>query len=109
MPIVNPNLDITPVDRDGAVHGFDVRAVVKGRGRLRASLPGATSLEPPAWSALASLGVVISPNEVSQPVRFSCSLDTLEVAEIPSRLRPVDVPSAILNPAGRIPPVARPG
>jgi hypothetical protein len=121
MPIVNPNLDITPVDRDGAVHGFDVRAVVKGRGRLRAMvtptepdghafaalralLAGATSLEPPAWSALASLGVVISPNEVSQPVRFSCSLDTLEVAEIPSRLRPVDVPSAILNPAVRIVP-----
>jgi hypothetical protein len=121
MQIINPNLDITPVDRDGALHGFDVRAVVKGRGKLRAMvtstepnghafaalralLAGATSLEPSAWSALAALGVVISPNEVAQPVRFSCSLDTLELAEIPSRLRPVDVPNAILNLAVRIAP-----
>lgn len=121
MPIVNPNIDITTVDRDGVLHSFDVRTVVKGRGRirttvtatgshahafgaLRALLAGETNLDPSAWSALASLGVVISPNEVAQPVRFACSLDTLELAEIPSRLRPVDVPNAILNPTVRIAP-----
>ena len=125
MQIINPNLDITPIDRDGALHAFDVRAVIKGRGKLRAMvtptepddhafaalralLAGATTLEPSAWNALASLGVVISPNEVAQPVRFSCSLDTLDVAEVPSRLRSVDVPDAILNPAVRIAPSTHP-
>lgn len=121
MQIINPNLDITTVDREGALHGFDVRTVVKGRGRvramvtatepdghafaaLRALLAGETNLEAPAWDALASIGVVISPSELAQPVRFSCSLDTLELAEIPTRLRPIDVPNAILNPTVRIAP-----
>ena len=117
--ILNPNVDITPIDTDGAITGFEVSAVVKGRGRLRhlirASDPSSPAFgalaqllhgEPgeistAAWLQLFRLGVVVAPEEVASPVRFACRLEDLREADLPARLCPQQPPSLVVNPTLR--------
>lgn len=116
-PLINPNLDITPIDLDGVLQGFDVRAVVKSRGKLRTKitpeatgafdalqrlLAGNAELDPAAWRELAQLGVVVTPAEVASPVRFACHLEQIDEAEIPSRLRPAQPAAVSVNPTLRL-------
>lgn len=93
--ILNPNISVQSIVRDGHVVAYSVVALIKGRGRLHHTLDVAgtntevidvlESLVEPgfehdvvvdldAWSSLASLGVLIQEDEVSAPVRFACHL-----------------------------------
>lgn len=118
--IINPNVDIIPIDGDGAIHGFDVKAVVKGRGRLRYTVraddtsspafialkqmleEGAGEISSGAWAQLAYMGVVVTEAEVAQPVRFACRIEDLREEEMPARLIPSGRPRSLLvNPSLR--------
>ena len=122
--IVNPNLDIVPIRKGGKaspIEGFDVRTVVKGRGRLHdtvtaggAGAPAFAALQQlldgqlgeiagTAWTQLMRLGVVVTPAEVATPVRFACRLDARE-AEMPARLCPPQPEQLVVNPTLRIAP-----
>ena len=93
--ILNPNVSIRSIVKDGQVVAYSVVTLIKGRGRLHHTLDIATTspevidvleslVEPAAehdvaidldaWSSLASLGVLIQEDEVSAPVRFGCHL-----------------------------------
>ena len=119
--VINPNVDIIPIDGDGAIIGFDVKTVVKGRGRLRyrldASDPSSSAFatlkqlleEEPgdlngnAWAQLAHMGILVTEAEVAQPVRFACRLDDIRESEIPARLMPASEPRSLLvNPTLRL-------
>lgn len=105
--IVNPNADITPIDSDGVISGFDVRTVVKSRGRLRCTVSADNANAPAfgalkqllggetgetgeissvAWLQLLHMGVVVTPEDVASPVRFACRLEDIREAEMPARL-----------------------
>jgi hypothetical protein len=117
--IINPNVDITPIDRDGAITGFEVRAVVKGRGKLRHTVSAGDANAPvfgaltrllrgepgeistAAWMQLLQLGVVVTTEEIASPVRFACRLEDLREAELPGRLCPQMPSSLRVNPTLR--------
>jgi hypothetical protein len=114
--ILNPNVDITPIDSDGAISGFEVSTVVKGRGRLRHIVSASDANSPAfgvlkqllqgeagevssaAWQQLFRLGVVVTPEEVASPVRFACRLEELREADLPARLCPPQPSSLVVNP-----------
>ncbi|MDQ3363825.1 MAG: hypothetical protein M3680_00130 [Myxococcota bacterium] len=119
-PVVNPNVQINPIDRDGTIHAFEVRAIVKSRGVVRATVTAddrnarafgalkqllagdVCDFDLEAWGQLAELGVVVTPGEVISPVRFACRLEHIRDADIPRRLCPPQPAAPIVNPTVRL-------
>jgi hypothetical protein len=97
--LLNPNLLIQPVSEDGRVSAYSLVALVKGRGRLSNTIEILGSdpdvitvlealvdsdsdidveVETCACEALVDLGVLVSVDQISRPVAFSCHLDADE-------------------------------
>jgi hypothetical protein len=98
--LLNPNLSVKSISREGRVCSYSLVALVKGRGRLNSNIEILNSdpdviavlealvdngpdinmevefeVEPSACEALVDLGVLVGVDEISRPVVFSCRLD----------------------------------
>lgn len=89
--MLNPNLCVQPVLADGRVTAYSLLALVRGRGRLHATVDIAAAspdvtrvlkglsdadadveVDETAFATLVDLGILVQDHEISQSVTFSC-------------------------------------